>query len=75
MEQEWPAPFRLKATQFLEKRSLIYGLDFWWDDGLRVLGRGSAELVGLLLRELNRGTPLRWNEEKGAEVSRNSGAP
>ena len=62
MDPEWPALLRHKATKFLEGRGLIHGLDFWWDDGLRVPGPASAKLVGLMLSEFNAARPVRCKE-------------
>jgi hypothetical protein len=68
MDREWPSSFRKRATKVLEEHGLIKGLDFWWDDGLRVPGPASAELVGLLLREFCDTGPARWNEEEGRNL-------
>lgn len=68
MDREWPASFRKRATKVLEEHGLIKGLDFWWDDGLRVPGPASAALVGLILLEFCGAGPARWNKDRGGNL-------
>jgi hypothetical protein len=70
MTQERAESFRLKAMKAFQDHGLIYGLDFWWDDGLRVLGPATAKLVGSLLREHGIAGQMRWNEGKGSVASK-----